>query len=206
MVLLRGVNVGRHKRFLPAQLARDLAAFDVVNVGAAGTFVVRAPVSQAALRAEVRTRLAFDADILIVKGRELIDFSRGGPFGRRPPAKNEQRFLSVMLKPLATPTCPTKRAARSWKLRSSEGGLALPLTYPANDKWQVKVVAISGTLVASIWRRQPGTPIYPNAALEKQFGVSTTRNWNTVETVCKICNLESRRHRGLTPERSVTGV
>jgi uncharacterized protein (DUF1697 family) len=175
VVLLRGVNVGRHKRFLPAQLAKELAAFDVVNVGAAGTFVVRAPVSQAALRAEVRARLAFDADIIIVKGRELIDFSRGGPFGRRPPEENEQRFLSVMLKPPATP-----------KLRSSEGGPKLPLFYPAGDKWQVKVVAVSGTLVASIWRRQPGTPIYPNAAIEKQFGVSTTRNWNTVETVCRI--------------------
>jgi len=167
VVFLRGVNVGRHKRFLPAQLAKDLAAFDVVNVGAAGTFVVRAPVPQAALRAEVRARLAFDADILIVKGRELIEFAHGGPFGRRPPAENEQRFLSVMLQRLAAP-----------KL--------LPLMYPANDKWQVKVVAISGTLVASVWRRQPGTPIYPNAAVEKQFGVSTSRNWNTVETVCKI--------------------
>jgi uncharacterized protein (DUF1697 family) len=166
VVFLRGVNVGRHKRFLPARLAKDLAAFDVVNVGAAGTFVVRAPVPQAALRAEVRARLAFDADIIIVKGRELIEFARGGPFGRRPPAENEQRFLSVTLKPHAVAT--------------------LPLMYPANDRWQVKVVAVSGTLVASVWRRQPGTPIYPNAAVEKQFGVSTTRNWNTVETVCKI--------------------
>ena len=60
------------------------------------------------------------------------------------------------------------------------------MIYPANDKWQVKIVAVSGRFVASVWRRQPGTPIYPNAAVEKQFGVATTRNWNTVETVCKI--------------------
>lgn len=175
VVFLRGVNVGRHKRFLPAALAKDLAAYDVVNVGAAGTFVVRAAAPRATLRAEVRTRLAFDADIIIVGGRELIEFAGSGPFGGRPPASNEQRFLSVMLKPLA---------AR--KLRSSEGGPALPLMYPANDAWQVKTVAVSGRFVASVWRRQAGTPIYPNAAVEKQFGVSTTRNWNTVETVCKI--------------------
>ena len=186
VVFLRGVNVGRHKRFLPAALAKDLAAYDVVNVGAAGTFVVRAAVPRATLRTEVRTRLAFDADIIIVGGRELIEFARSGPFGLRPPASNEQRFLSVMLKPLAAPTSPTKRAARSWTLRSREGGPALPLMYPANDAWQVKTVAISGRFVASIWRRQAGTPIYPNAAVEKQFGVSTTRNWNTVVTVCKI--------------------
>ena len=186
VVFLRGVNVGRHKRFLPAALAKDLAAYDVVNVGAAGTFVVRATVPRATLQTEVRTRLAFDADIIIVGGRELIEFARSGPFGLRPPAGSEQRFLSVMLKPLAAPTCPTKREARSWKPPSGEGGPALPLMYPANDAWQVKTVAISGRFVASIWRRQAGTPIYPNAAVEKQFGVSTTRNWNTVETICKI--------------------
>jgi uncharacterized protein (DUF1697 family) len=161
------VNVGRHKRFLPAQLAKDLAALDVVNVGAAGTFVVRASVSHATLLTEMRTRLAFDADIIIVKGRELIDFARSAPFGRRPPVANEQRFLSVMLaRPRVVPT--------------------LPSICPANDTWQVKVVRVSGKFAASIWRRQPGTPIYPNAALENQFGVATTRNWNTVEVVCKI--------------------
>jgi uncharacterized protein (DUF1697 family) len=178
VVFLRGVNVGRHKRFLPSQIAKDLAAFDVVNIGAAGTFVVRATVSQATLRAEMGTRLGFYADIMIVNGRALVEFARGEPFGRRPPAKDEQRFLSVVVK---------QPAGR----RLGEGGArcvpALPLTYPANDGWQIKVVAVSGVFVASVWRRQQGTPIYPNAVVEKQFGVfSTTRNWNTVETVCKI--------------------
>jgi uncharacterized protein (DUF1697 family) len=166
VVFLRGVNVGRHKRFLPAQLAEDLAAFDVVNVGAAGTFVVRAPVPKATLLAEMRARLAFDADIIIAKGTQLIEFARSAPFGRRPPAEHERRFLSVMLKRPAAPK--------------------LPVFYPAGDNWQVKIVVVSGTLVASIWRRQPGTPIYPNAALEKQCGVATTRNWNTVETICNV--------------------
>ena len=40
VVLLRGVNVGGHKAFQPSALAKELADFDVVNVGAAGTFVV----------------------------------------------------------------------------------------------------------------------------------------------------------------------
>jgi hypothetical protein len=35
------LNVGRHRRFRPAVFARELAPFDVVDVGAAGTFVVR---------------------------------------------------------------------------------------------------------------------------------------------------------------------
>jgi uncharacterized protein (DUF1697 family) len=167
IVFLRGVNVGRHKRFLPAQLARDLEALDVVNIGAAGTFVVRAPVSPAALVADMRQRLTFQADIIVVKGRELVEFVDRTPFGRRRPAANEQRFLSVTAgRPPAAPP--------------------LPLIHPANDKWQVKVVAVSGRFVASIWRRRPGTPIYPNAVIERQLGVATTRNWNTVEAILKI--------------------
>jgi uncharacterized protein (DUF1697 family) len=91
VVFLRGVNVGRHKRFLPAQLARDVAEFDVVNVGAAGTFVVRAPAAPLAIRAAISRQLAFDAAMVIVTGRGLLAFVATEPFGRRPPASNEQR-------------------------------------------------------------------------------------------------------------------
>ena len=57
VVFLRGVNVGGHKTFQPRALANELAEFDVVNVGAAGTFVIRKAVSQAALGAEMLRRL-----------------------------------------------------------------------------------------------------------------------------------------------------
>jgi len=43
VVFLRGVNVGGHRTFRPSLLANELSDFDVVNVGAAGTFVVRNP-------------------------------------------------------------------------------------------------------------------------------------------------------------------
>ena len=49
VAFLRGVNVGGHKSFRPSVLAAELADFDVVNIGAAGTFVARKPVSQAKL-------------------------------------------------------------------------------------------------------------------------------------------------------------
>ena len=107
---------------------------------------------------------------MIVKERELVEFAASAPFGRRPPAANEQRFLSVML-------------------TRSRAVPPLPVTYPANSSWQVKIVAVSGRLVASVWRRQPGAPIYPNAVLERGFGIATTRNWNTVETICHILQL-----------------
>ena len=47
VVLLRGVNVGGHRTFRPTVLVRRLESLDVVNVGAAGTFVVRRPVARA---------------------------------------------------------------------------------------------------------------------------------------------------------------
>ena len=45
VVFLRGVNVGGHKTFRPSLVANELSDFDVVNVGAAGTFVVRNRIS-----------------------------------------------------------------------------------------------------------------------------------------------------------------
>ena len=47
VVFLRGVNVGGHKRFRPAALAKELVHLDAVNIGAAGTFVIRRRVSRA---------------------------------------------------------------------------------------------------------------------------------------------------------------
>lgn len=41
VILLRSVNVGGHKTLRLAVLAKELSRLDVVNIGAAGTFVVR---------------------------------------------------------------------------------------------------------------------------------------------------------------------
>ena len=57
VVFFRAVNVGGHQKFQPNLLAKELADFGVVNVGAAGTLVVRQTVSQATLRAEIFRRL-----------------------------------------------------------------------------------------------------------------------------------------------------
>jgi hypothetical protein len=47
VVFLRGVNMGGHRTFRPSLLAKELSRFDVVNVGAAGTFIVRKPGARA---------------------------------------------------------------------------------------------------------------------------------------------------------------
>jgi hypothetical protein len=41
VVFLRAVNVGGANRCRPAELAKQLAKFSVVNIGAVGTFLVR---------------------------------------------------------------------------------------------------------------------------------------------------------------------
>ncbi len=65
VVFMRGVNVGGHRPFRSAAFAKELSAFDVVSIGAAGTFVVRNTVSQGALRAEFLRRLPFKAELMI---------------------------------------------------------------------------------------------------------------------------------------------
>ena len=47
VVLLRGVNVGGHRTFWPAALAGQLKHLGAVNIGAAGTFVIRERVGRA---------------------------------------------------------------------------------------------------------------------------------------------------------------
>ena len=48
VVFLRAINVGGGNLCKPAQLAKDLKKFDIVNIGAVGTFVVREKASDTA--------------------------------------------------------------------------------------------------------------------------------------------------------------
>jgi hypothetical protein len=72
VVLLRGVNGGGHRTFRPTTLAQQLKHLDAVNIGAAGTFVIRRPVTRAQLRAELARSLPFEAAIVICQGREIV--------------------------------------------------------------------------------------------------------------------------------------
>ena len=61
IVFIRGINVGGQRTFRPSLIAKDLHVFDAVNVGAAGTFVIRKPGSRAKFLTELRRRLPFEA-------------------------------------------------------------------------------------------------------------------------------------------------
>jgi uncharacterized protein (DUF1697 family) len=165
VVFFRAVNVGGHQKFQPGKLAKDLAHFDVVNIGAAGTFVVREDVSETKLRDEILRRLPFKPELMICPARDVVALARGSWFADAPAGKDIGRFVSVLQK------APRTKAT-------------LPFEQPAGKNWEVRIVAITGRFVLSI-RRLGQT--YSNAVVEKQFGIpATTRNWNTIETICRI--------------------
>ena len=98
IVFLRGVNVGGHRTFRPSILARELSDYDVVNVGAAGTFVVRKSVTRAKLRAEVLRRLPFEAEVVLCDGRDFLRLEMENPFGAEPTRPEIVRFVTILSK------------------------------------------------------------------------------------------------------------
>jgi uncharacterized protein (DUF1697 family) len=170
VVFLRGVNVGGHRTFRPSILTGALAHLGVVHVGAAGTFVVRAPIGSAALKNEFLRALPFDAEVIVCTGRALLALVASRPFPARLPRSDVRRFLTVM----------ARRPARV---------PPLPLRFPSDAPWQVTIVAISGVFACGLWRRRGLGKgfVDPNGVAEKVFGArSTTRNWNTIEKVRDI--------------------
>src|SRR5690242_2777031 len=122
VVFMRGVNVGGHKALKPSAIARDMPDLDVVNVGAAGTFVVRKSISQAALREQVLRRLPFEAEMVICPARDVLELGRNDPFGEDP-SRQAVRYVTVLAgKPRAAPS--------------------FPICQPAGKEWQVKVLGI----------------------------------------------------------------
>jgi len=171
VVFFRAVNVGNHQRFQPSVLARQLADLDVVNVGAAGTFIVRKNVSQAALRTEITRRLSFKPELMICPAREVLALMSSNPFQDAPPETKDLRHYVIIM-------------AKAPRLLPP-----LPLERPAGKKWEVKLTAITGCFALGLWRRQTNGILYPNTVVEKEFGIpTTTRNWNTISAISKVLN------------------
>jgi len=167
VVLLRGVNVGGHRTFRPTILVKQLAHLDAVNIGAAGTLVIRKPVGQARLRAELAERLPFATEIMICRGDEIAGLVSEDRFARFPAGGDVVRFVSVLSK--------RPRSAPS-----------LPLRLPSSGPWLVEIVAIHGRLALGRYRRHMKTIGYLGK-LDQLLGVRvTTRNWNTIESIAKV--------------------
>ena len=171
VVFLRGVNVGGHRAFRPTTLALQLKQLDAVNIGAAGTFVIRRPIGRAQLRAELARRLPFDAEIAICQGREIIRLLSRDPFSSEQVRPDVVRFVSVLSRrPLSTPT--------------------LPMRLPSKGPWLVKIVERDSLFVLGLYRRHMKVIGYL-LTLDRLFGVPvTTRNWKTITAIAKVMGAE----------------
>jgi uncharacterized protein (DUF1697 family) len=167
IAFLRGVNVGGHRTFRPSILAQELSDYDVVNVGAAGTFVVRKPGSRAKFRAALLRKLPFVAEVVLCDGRDLLRVEMENPFTAESSAHNVVRFVSILSK-------------AGCVLQS------LPVVFPSEGPWLVRVIASQGQFVFGMYRRHMKTIGYLGQ-IDKLYGEpATTRNWNTMMTIVRI--------------------
>jgi uncharacterized protein (DUF1697 family) len=184
VVFLRGVNVGGHRTFRPSILARELSDYDVVNVGAAGTFVVRKPGSRAKFRAALLRKLPFEAHVVLCQGRDLARLEMENPFGPEPCPSDVVRFVSILSKAGAVRT-------------------SLPTSFPSDGEWLVRVIASEGQFVFGMYRRHMKTIGYLGQ-IDKLCGApATTRNWNTIAAILRILKDQSSADRsddGITSE------
>jgi uncharacterized protein (DUF1697 family) len=166
VVFLRGVNIGGHKTFRPTLLAKQLRHFDAINIGAAGTFVIRQPITHARLRAELVRRLPFDTEIIVCQGREILRLISQNPFAHQPVRTNTVRFVTVL----------------SCRLRQEP---SLPESFPSTGRWLLKILARKDRFVFGLYRRHMKTIRY-FSAIDHLFGVPlTSRNWNTITAIAK---------------------
>ena len=167
VVLLRGVNVGGHRTFRPAVLAQQLEHLDAVNIGAAGTFVIRKAVTRAQLRAELTGRLPFSTEIVICEGREILRLMSTKHFAGHPARPDVTRFVSVL-------------ATRPRSMPS------LPVILPARGKWLLKILARDKQFVLGVYRRHMKVIGYLGT-FDRLFGVPvTTRSWSTIAAIAKV--------------------
>lgn len=167
VVFFRGINVGGHRRFRPSTLARELGAYDVVNVGAAGTLIVRKPGPRAAFLAELRRKLPFEAKVAFCDGSDLIRLEMENPFGAEPSRPDIVRFVSI----LST---------------AGRGRCSFPIAVPEDGEWFVRIIGSKNRLVFGVYRRHMKTIGYLGH-IDELFGApATTRSWTTILSVLRI--------------------
>ena len=171
IVFFRGINVGGHRSFRPKLLAKELAAYDVVNVGAAGTFVVRKPGPRAIFLAELRRKLPFEMQLAFCDASAIIALEIEDPFGTEPPRPDVVRFVSILSKP-------------------GRAQVRFPIALPKEDQWFVRILGSKTPLVFGEYRRHMKTIGYLGQLDQLFRAPVTTRSWNTILSVLRILKTE----------------
>ena len=169
VALLRGINVGRHRRISMADLRRVLenAGLDDVSTYLQSgnvLFMGKGPEARLAstLEQAIREELAPGVSVILRSKTELARIASTNPFERHDPAKLHVTFLD---------TRPT--AARA---RTLDPELAAP------DEFRLR-----GRELYLHYPKGYGRSKLTNAYFEKQLRVvATTRNWRTVTTLAEL--------------------
>jgi uncharacterized protein (DUF1697 family) len=166
-VFLRGVNVGGHRVFRPSRLPSQLPGLDLVNIGAAGTFVVRGRVRQADVQAALVRQLPFAAAIVICDGAKVRRLAARDPLAAYAKRADTTRFVSILG-------------------RQPEVEPLLPMEFREGRRWLVKVLARTECFVLGVYRRHMKTIGYLGR-VDRLFDVPvTTRNWNTIIAIANL--------------------
>jgi uncharacterized protein (DUF1697 family) len=174
IVFFRGINVGGHRTLRPTMLAKELATYDVVNVGSAGTLVVRKPGTQARFLAELRQKLPFEALVACCDSSELVRLEMDKPFSAELPRPDLIHFVSILSK-------------------DGRPKASLPAEIPADGEWFVRIIGARNRLVYGVYRRHMKT-IGHLTMIDELFGApATTRSWSTILSVLRI--VSSHEHR-----------
>lgn len=144
-----------------------LKPLGAVNIGAAGTLVIRRPMSQAEVRAAVARNLPFVAEIVVCQGRDIAALISKNPFKGLAARPGVVRFVSVL----------------SGRTRLTP---ATPMRFPPSGPWLMKILTKHNRFVIGTYRRHMKVIGYLGA-LDRLYGVSvTTRNWNTITAIGKV--------------------
>jgi uncharacterized protein (DUF1697 family) len=175
VVFLKGVNVGGHRTFRPSQIANKLAKYRVINVGAAGTFVVCKPITEKKLRVELRRLLPFESEVMVCRGEDVLELVADEASAKIDSLSNVVRFVSVLAKaPRLLP--------------------AFPLDLPAGQEWLVRISGVRERFALGQYKRTMKT-ISVLSQIERRLGGSiTTRNWNTIEKIAKVLRIQAPEH------------
>jgi hypothetical protein len=164
-------------------LVRELGAYDVLNVGAAGTFVVRKPGSRAKFLAELRRSLGFEAEVALCGGADLVRLEMENPFGTEPAHPDVVPFVSILSKTGRAKAC-------------------LPIAIPEGGDWFVRIIGGKNRLVFGFYRRHMKTIGYLGRIDEIFGSPATTRSWNTIVSVLRILKADEPGRYGIAPLRT----
>jgi uncharacterized protein (DUF1697 family) len=177
VVFLRAANVGGNNVFRPSQLVRALSHLDVVNIGAAGTFVVRGKSTPTQIREEIHSRLPFQTTIVVRPGKEILELVASDPFRGVKFSKDLRGWVGALAgKPKAEAD--------------------FPVSFPSTGPWGVRFDRVQGAFAYGLWQRQPKGFHIPANIVEKTIGVSSTVRWyETFEKIAVVLRAKSQEPR-----------